>query len=133
MKFKRHIELEQGLRQIDIAPLIDVVFLLLVFFMLTSSFITPTGIRINLPRAVSSESLQSDSLILVVSAENVIYYKGKVLTKKELLSLLKKAGERKRFLLIKADQRSSLGKVVEVWDMCRKAGILKINIATESE
>lgn len=40
MRFKRHMELEHGLKQIDIAPLIDVVFQLLIFFLLTSSFIT---------------------------------------------------------------------------------------------
>ena len=51
MKFKRHMELEHGLRQIDIAPLIDMVFQLLIFFMLTSSFIMQPGIKVNLPKA----------------------------------------------------------------------------------
>ena len=54
MRFKRHIELEKG--QLDIAPLIDVVFLLLIFFMLTSNFISQKGIRVNLPSALSSKA-----------------------------------------------------------------------------
>ncbi len=47
MRFKRHMELEHGLKQIDIAPLIDVVFQLLIFFMLTSSFVIQPGIKVN--------------------------------------------------------------------------------------
>ena len=55
MHFKRHMEVEHGLRQIDIAPLIDMVFQLLIFFMLTSSFVVQPGIKVNLPKAVTSE------------------------------------------------------------------------------
>ena len=51
-RFKRHIELEHG--RLDLAPLIDVVFLLLIFFMLTSSFVIQPSITINLPKAVTS-------------------------------------------------------------------------------
>ncbi|MBI5415209.1 MAG: biopolymer transporter ExbD, partial [Candidatus Omnitrophica bacterium] len=49
MKFKRHTKLEHGLKQIDIAPLIDLMFLLLIFFMLTSSFTLQSGINVKLP------------------------------------------------------------------------------------
>ena len=65
MRFKRHIELKKG--QLDIAPLIDVVFLLLIFFMLTSTFISQQGIRVNLPGAVSSKPLLQGDLIIFVN------------------------------------------------------------------
>ncbi|HBU08785.1 MAG TPA: biopolymer transporter ExbD, partial [Candidatus Omnitrophica bacterium] len=50
------MELEHGLGQIDITPLIDMVFQLLIFFMLTSSFIVQSGIKVNLPKAVSAQA-----------------------------------------------------------------------------
>jgi len=127
------MKLEHGLRQIDIAPLIDVVFLLLIFFMLTSSFVVQPGIKINLPKAVTSEVVNRESIELVVSGENVVYLGGKVITMDELNKLFKQTSGRKQSVLIKSDRRASLGRVVEIWDMCRNLGIAQVNIATNQE
>ncbi len=128
MRFKRHIELEKG--KLDIAPLIDVVFLLLIFFMLTSSFISPEGIRINLPDAVSAKPLPQKGLLIFITGKDRIFVDNKSVTSKGLTSNIKKAAEKKTRILIKADKKASLGKVVEIWDLCREAGITNINIAT---
>ncbi len=133
MRFKRHIELEHGLRQIDIAPLVDVIFQLLIFFMLTSSFIIPSGIRVNLPKAVTSQMVKSKSLEIIVSGENVIYIDGKVVNLQELEAILKGFATRNQPLLIKADRRCQLGRVVKVWDMARNLGLSQVNIATYQE
>lgn len=133
MKFKGHMKLEHGLRQIDIAPLIDIIFQLLIFFMLTSSFVMQPGIKVNLPKAVTSEVVKYENIEIIVSAENVIYLNGKVITTDELGRLLKQAAKRKQSVLIKSDRRASLGRVVEIWDMCRDLGITQINIATNQE
>lgn len=133
MKFRRPMELEHGLKSIDIAPLIDIVFQLLIFFMLTSSFIIQPGIKVNLPKAVTSEVVKFENVEIVISGENVAYVNGKVTTAKEMDSLLKQAAKRNQSVLIKSDKRASLGKVVEVWDMCRDAGVSQINIATNQK
>jgi biopolymer transport protein ExbD len=130
LKFKRHANVEHGLSQIDIAPLIDMVFQLLIFFMLTSSFIFQTGIKINLPKAITSEVVQEESKVIVITGENVIYADGKVVTMPELERILKAAARKNSPLLIKSDRRASLGRVVDVWDMCREVGLTKVNIAT---
>jgi len=131
MRFKRHVELEKG--QLDIAPLIDVVFLLLIFFMLTSSFIFQPGIKINLPKAVTSEVIHEKSIIILINSKNYIYLNDRAITMSELASRLRIAAKENKPLLIKADRRASLGKVVEVWDLCRDEGISRINIATSQE
>jgi len=133
MRFKKHMELEHGLKQIDIAPLIDMVFQLLIFFMLTSSFVIQPGIKVNLPKAITSEVVKFENIELVISAENVTYLAGKVITMAELKPLLKQVAERKQSVLIKADRRASLGRVVEIWDMCRDLGVSQVNIATNQE
>jgi len=133
MRFKRHMELEHGLRQIDIAPLIDMIFQLLIFFMLTSTFVMQPGIKINLPKATTSEVVKYENIEVVISGENVVYFNGKVVTTQELSVLLKQIAKKKQPLLIKADRRASLGRVVEIWDMCRDLGITQINIATSQE
>jgi len=133
MRFKRHMKLEHGLKQIDIAPLIDIVFQLLIFFMLTSSFVMQPGIKVNLPKAATSEVVRSENVELLVSGENITYFNGKVITTQELKNLLKQFSKRKQSILIKADRRASLGRVVEIWDMCRDFGIAQINIATNQQ
>lgn len=133
MRLKGRMELEHGLRQIDIAPLIDIVFQLLVFFMLTSTFVMQPGIKIKLPKAVTSEIVSYENIEIVVSGESVIYLNGKVVTLKELENLFNQAAKRNQSILIKADRRASLGRVVEIWDMARDIGITQINIATNQE
>lgn len=133
MQFKRHLELEHGLRQIDIAPLIDIVFQLLIFFMLTSSFVIQPGIKVNLPKALTSEVVKFENIEIIISAENVTYLDGKVMTTPELKNLLRQVAKRKQSVLIKSDRRASLGRVVEIWDSCRDLGITQINIATNQE
>ena len=133
MRFKRHMEIEHGLRQIDIAPLIDIIFQLLIFFMLTSSFVMQPGIKVNLPKAVTSEVVKFENIEIMVSSESVTYFDGKVVTTQELKNLLKQVAKRKQAVLIKSDRRASLGRVVEIWDIARDLGISQINIATNQE
>jgi|TARA_B100000315_G_C14543975_1_gene572314 biopolymer transport protein ExbD len=128
MKFRKSAKVEAGLHQIDIVPLIDCVFLLLVFFMLTSSFVVIPGINVKLPKAVTSEELDSRSLTIVVSSEDIMYVDSKPLTIKEVEEVLQNKGFDSIF--IKADRDASLGTVVSVWDISKKVGIEKIGIAT---
>ncbi len=130
MKFRRHAKLEYGLEQIDIAPLIDVIFQLLIFFMLSSSFTFQTGIKVSLPKAVTSDAIKEENLVITITRENVIYLNGKVSTMDELRHQLSRAKGKGYMLLIKADRRASVGRIVDVWDLCRNLGIEKINIAT---
>ncbi len=133
MKFKRHIKLERGLEQINMAPLIDVIFQLLIFFMLSSSFTFQSGINVKLPKAVTSDTIRDENFIITVTSENIIYFRGIIVPIKELASKLKEPAKRKRPILIKADRRASMGRIVDVWDLCRKIGIERINIATNKD
>ena len=114
-------------------PLIDTVFNLLIFFLLTSSYVFQPGIKINLPKAVTSEVLKEEPLVITVTSEDAIYLNDKIATVQELISKLKKISKEKGTLLIKADKKASVGRVVEIWDMCREAGVPQVNIATSQE
>ncbi len=128
MKFKRKVFLEKG--HLDIAPLIDVVFLLLIFFMLTSSFIFQPGIRVNLPRAVTSEVLHKELLVVTVTDDNGVFINERPISEDELVSRITVAARDGQSLLIKADKEADVGKIIEVWDICRQVDIKQINIAT---
>lgn len=130
MKFKRHIELEHGLKQIDIAPLIDIVFLLLIFFMLTSSFLSQPGIKVNLPRAATAEAMGHENVEILVTADNIVYLNGRAANIQDIDNFLKEVAKRGPTVFIKADKRASLGIVAQIWDMARSRGVSAVNIAT---
>ncbi len=131
MKFKRTIQYEKGF---DMTPLIDVVFQLLIFFMLTSSFIAQPGIKINLPKAVTSEVVQeAKNATITLTKENLLYFNEKLISESELKEKLIQAAKAHKSILIKADRGTPLGKVVGIWDLCRDSGITQINIATNRE
>ena len=127
-RLKRRTEIRKG--QLDIAPLIDVVFLLLIFFMLTSNFVLQPGVRVRLPRAVTSEIIDSGNLVIAVTAQDLTYLNYKPIQTAALQDLLREAAHAGSSVLLKADVGASVGKIVELWDLCRQAGITKINIAT---
>ena len=133
MKFKRHVKLEHDLEQINIAPMIDVIFQMLIFFMLSSSFTFQSGIAIKLPRAITSDIIQEENLVVTITSEDIIYFNNTIVTVEELRGELNKPANKRRSILIKSDRRSSVGRIVDVWDLCREAGIEKLNIATNRE
>jgi biopolymer transport protein ExbD len=128
MRFKKRVTREAGLRQFDIASLIDCVFLLLIFFMLTSNFMVMPGITIKLPKAFTSEQMNTQTLTIVISSEDIIYFEGKPFTIKELDNIIEK--NKYKAIFIKADRDASLGAVVEVWDLCKRKKIERVGIAT---
>lgn len=131
MRFKRLVRrttLEKG--QIDIAPLVDVCFLLLIFFMLTSNFIIQPGIKVRLPRALTSEVIGSENLVITVTAQDLIFLNEKPVQIGALVDELKSAARDGANVLIRADIGTSIGRVVELWDLCRELGIPQVNIAT---
>lgn len=130
MKFKRHMEFAKG--GIEMAPLIDCVFLLLIFFLLTSNFIFQPGIKINLPKAVTSEVVQENTVVITVTSDNRYYLNESPVTFVELRNKLQHISNSKP-ILIKADRDVALGKVVNIWDYCRDLGIKQVNIATNQE
>lgn len=134
MRFKklvRRTHLQKG--QIDIAPLVDVMFLLLIFFMLTSNFILQPGIQVRLPKAVTSEIVRSENLVISITAQDLIYMDRKPIEIGPLIDEIKKAQRDKSDVLIKADIGASLGRIVEIWDLCREIGISQVNIATNQK
>ena len=130
-RLKRRTEIKKG--QLDIAPLIDVVFLLLIFFMLTSNFVVQPGIKVSLPKAVSSEVIRRENLVVTLTGQDLMFLNDQPVTVQDLIPQIRQAAQDNKTVLLKADTGASLGRVVEIWDMCRQAGVPQINIATNQK
>ena len=117
---------------VDIAPMIDVVFQQLIYFMLTSSFVLHPGIRVTLPKAETSQRLSSSNLVITLTKDHVIYWDEQVVSLKELREQLKRAGGNKP-VLIRADRHAYVEKLIDLWDLCRDIGYKEVHIATLSD
>jgi biopolymer transport protein ExbD len=130
-RLKRRTAIEKG--NLDIAPLIDVVFLLLIFFMLTSNFVVQSGIKVHLPKAIASEVIRSENLVVTLTAQDLLFLDEEPVTIHVLTEKVREAAAQNKGLMLKADTGASLGRVVEIWDLCRQFGVAQINIATNQK
>lgn len=130
-RLKRRTEIKKG--YIDMAPLIDVVFQLLIFFMLTSNFVLQPGIKVSLPKAISSEVIRSENLVVTLSGQDLLFLNDQPTTIQQLVPQIRQAAQDNKTVLLRADSSASLGRVVEIWDLCRESGIPQINIATNEK
>ncbi len=125
--------MKHGLRSFDMVPLVDVTVLLIVFYILTSALTLSPDIDVKLPKAVVSGDVEERNLVVTITGENVIYLRQQIVSNKDLKDQLSQFASQKLPVLIKADRRASVGRIVDVWDLCRLLGIEKINIATDSQ
>ncbi|MCK4326714.1 biopolymer transporter ExbD [bacterium] len=118
---------------LNIAPLIDVVFLLLIFFMLSSHFVTQPGIKITLPTAVTAKLHSEEDIIISITKDNNLYLNEDRVALDSLLDKLRiKVGEaRKKTVIIKADEKIDLGLAVRVMDIAKQAEAEGLVISTQ--
>ena len=119
------------MRRLDITPLIDVVFLLLIFFMLTSNYVLQAGIKVDLPTAVDTFTVPVQRIEIFITRDDRIFCQGSERTPDELFLLLKKARSTSDTILVFADIDCRHGRVVQVEDICQRSGYKNINVATK--
>jgi biopolymer transport protein ExbD len=130
MRFKK--KKEEG-PEISIAPLIDILFLLLIFFMVTSHFDISSGVRINLPKVTKRIMGEEDEnrVTLIIDKSAQIYLEGQKIEQEELRRLLEEKVKEEGLLnlVLHADKDVSHGTVVGIMDLAKSAGISSIIIA----
>ena len=134
MRFRKHYNITKG--EINLAPLIDMVFQLIIFFMLSSSFIMQPGIKIKLPKAETTEVIKEKEIFIDISENGTIFYRGTPVSLVKLKNIFEeeiKNNGKEIIVVIKGDKDTKYGIVVSVMDLARKCGIDKIAIATMPE
>lgn len=134
MIFKgRRMALGYGFKPVYLLPFLNIIFLLLIFFIFSSTFIVPSGIMVNLPAVVTGESVSVKSIEISLTRENQIYFNERLINVNELNTLLKQLAKRRQAIMLKADKGIFLGQIIAIWDMARKAGIAQISVATSPD
>lgn len=132
MKFERKHQIQPNF---NYASLTDIVLQLLIFFLLSSSFVSSPGIKVALPKAQTSDIQADRQTVITITQSGKLYLNTDEVTTstlaQRLIPLLDK--DREQVVIIRADQEVSLQKAVEVIDIAKGVGAQKFMIATEPE
>jgi biopolymer transport protein ExbD len=119
---------------LDLTPLIDCIFQLLIFFLLTASFITTPNLNVELPKA-SAQAAASESrdAMVVITREGKLQYEKKVITADQLMGVLKALHKERpdARILIQADRKAYHGIVVKVMDIAKSIGFKRLGVAIQ--
>ena len=121
--------------EIRIGPLIDMVFLLLIFFVVTTSFVKEAGIDVQRSTASTAEVKERGNIMIGVTRDGDIYMEGKRVDLRSVRPLLERslAEDPESGVVVVADKQSDTGSVVQVMDQCRLAGARNVSLAAKRE
>jgi biopolymer transport protein ExbD len=120
---------------INMSPLIDLVFLLLIFFMVTTSFVRETGIDVQRPSASTATLTENGNILVAISKEGTLHFDGKKIDLRSLRSHITRALSEnpEGAVVIVADKISYTGLVIQVMDQCRLAGAKRVSLAASKK
>lgn len=131
MRMRRHSASNDDEAGIDMTPMLDVVFIMLIFFIVTSTFIKTTGIEVNTPTADSTEQQPRGNILIAVNPEGEIWIDREQVD----IRAVRAAVERMRVdqpdstVVVQADQDARSGLVIRVMDQVRLAGVQDVALA----
>ncbi len=129
---RRHAHTEDA--EINITPMLDIVFIMLIFFIVTTSFTKETGAAIVKPEAAQAIALRNGTILVGVKSNDDIWMSKRLIELREVRSMVEqaKAENPKGSVVIVADKDSRIGTVTQVMDQVKLAGVQGIAISAEN-
>lgn len=120
---------------IDLTPMLDVVFIMLIFFIVTASFIREAGVEVNRPEASTSNPQENVNILIAVTATDEVWMDGRRIDIRAVRANVERlhAENPKGAVVIQADNKSTTEAVVAVLDASREAGVMDVSLATEND
>jgi biopolymer transport protein ExbD len=111
--------------------MIDCVFILLIFFIVTTTFVEETGVEVDKPRAASATQLEKTSILIALTAEGEVVYGGREIGVSGVQPLVKRMLQKEELpVIVQADAAAPSGLLVRVIDEAKLAGASKVSVAT---
>ena len=119
--------------EVNLTPMLDVVFIMLIFFIVTASFVKEAGIDVNRPNAATSERKEKGNILVAISADNQIWIDRRQVDPRALRANIERmhAENPRGSVLMVADEESKHKLLVQVMDAARSAGVTDVSIAAE--
>jgi biopolymer transport protein ExbD len=133
MSLKRHYGAnDEGSDEINISPLIDMVFILLIFFIVTTVFVEETGVDVNKPEAASAQDLEKNSILIAITENQQVVYGGREIGPAGVRATVRRLTQREDMpVIVQADRSVPTELLVRVIDEAKLAGAQTVNVATD--
>lgn len=127
----RRIPRETQSSEIDLTPMLDVVFILLIFFIVTTSFVRETGVDINRPSAATAERKAKGNILIAIRDDGAIWIDNREIDVRAVKANIQRLKARfpQSSVIIQSDEAARTGVLVKVMDQVRLAGVQSISIA----
>ncbi|WIH29183.1 ExbD/TolR family protein [Photobacterium damselae] len=121
--------------QIDLTSMLDIVFIMLIFFIVTSSFVRESGVEVNRPQASHAVSQKDASIFIAITSANDIYIDKRIVDAERVQATIEHmlVDQPDASLVIQADEHAYNGTVVKVMDAAKGAGVKNIALAAENK
>ena len=129
----QRVQSEQEEASVDITPMLDVVFIMLIFFIVTATFIKEAGIDVDKPAAATAVVQEKASILIAIDASNEVWINRRQVDVRSLRSIIERlhAENPKGTVVILADKASTNETLVQVMDASRRAGVYDIALAAQ--
>lgn len=133
MRRNSNIKQEAPSAEIDLTPMLDVVFIMLIFFIVTASFIKEPGIEVQRPNAHSAEFVQNQKILVAINANNEIWINRSQLKDHQVRSVIEQLHieNPKGAVVVQADKNTTAERVAFVMQAAKQAGVTHVSLATE--
>jgi len=133
MRKKRVLAAEEEDNEINLTPMLDVVFIMLIFFIVTASFIKEAGIQVERPDAPTAEKQEDAAILIAISANDEIWIDRKEMDPRAVRGMIERlhAENPKGSIVIQADEDSTNEMLVIVLEAAKQAGVVNVAIATD--
>lgn len=132
MKYRRSINESEEISEINVSPLIDMVFILLIFFIVTTVFVEETGIEVDKPQAASAVSLEKNSILIAVTSKGQVVYGGREIGVAGVRPLVKRMTQAEDMpVIVQGDENANYGVVLQVVDEAKLGGANNVSLASE--
>jgi biopolymer transport protein ExbD len=124
-----------GIADINMTPLIDMVFILLIFFIVTTSFVKETGVDVNRPTAKTAVKKERANILISIRENGEIWMDKRQIDRRAVRANVERmhAENPEGSVIILADEEARTGLLIEVMDQARLAGVTNVSIAAEQE
>ncbi|KZX58960.1 biopolymer transporter ExbD [Halioglobus sp. HI00S01] len=132
MSARRHIPSEDE-AELDMTPMLDIVFIMLIFFIVTTSFVKESGVTVNSPQAETASAQESANIFIAITASGEVWVDRRPVDLRSVRAIVARlhADNPEGSVIIQADEASSTRMLVEVMDQVRLAGVQGIAIAAD--
>jgi len=135
MRRHRHSDHGSEETELNLTPMLDIVFIMLIFFVVTTSFVKESGIEVNRPTAQTAERRDQGNILIAISPNGEIWIDKRAVDIRAVRAVVERlvAENPEGGVIIQGDREAQIGLLVKVMDQVRKAGIVNVSIAATAD